>query len=178
MVGKGFTPAGQLAVGNSIVTRAGPPVVIVGLDRIHLASPVPVYNFTIQDDHTDFVGGANGGEWVHNNDCNVNPADIQYTQNCIGSQLTDGPLEGSSLDDTIAATQQNGSLPEGININVMNVNDNWVTVNNRSLYIAQASDLPSVTVNDVGPSLWNDVQGKLAESGLDVPTWTPPVIRP
>ena len=66
VIGKGFVLAGQLAVGNSIVTRAGPPVVVVRIDRIHDAKPVRVYNFTVQDDHTYFVGHANGGEWVHN----------------------------------------------------------------------------------------------------------------
>jgi hypothetical protein len=66
VIGKGFTPAGQLAVGNSIATRAGPPVVLVRIERIHTNKSVPVYNFTIQDDHTYFVGLANGGEWVHN----------------------------------------------------------------------------------------------------------------
>ncbi len=66
VVGKGFTHAGQLAVGNSIATRAGPPVVLVRIERIHTNKSVPVYNFTIQDDHTYFVGLAHGGEWVHN----------------------------------------------------------------------------------------------------------------
>ena len=64
--GKGFVTAGQLAVGNCIVTRAGPDVVIIKIEDVHLEKSVPVYNLTVSDDHTYFVGTASGGEWVHN----------------------------------------------------------------------------------------------------------------
>ena len=62
--GKGFVSAGQLAIGTSIVTRAGPVTQVTGIT----SSPatVPVYNFTVADDHTYFVGTQDGGEWVHN----------------------------------------------------------------------------------------------------------------
>jgi len=53
--GIGFVPAGQLAVGNNIVTRAGPNVVIVKIEDVHLEKSVPVYNLTVSDDHTYFV---------------------------------------------------------------------------------------------------------------------------
>ena len=66
VAGTGFVLAGNLAVGNAIVTRTGPPVYLVQIDRVHSGNPVAVYNLTVQDDHTYFVGTANGGEWVHN----------------------------------------------------------------------------------------------------------------
>jgi RHS repeat-associated protein len=62
--GKGFTLAGRLAVGNAIVTRAGPPV---GIADIETHSPrANVYNFEVADYHTYFVGRTQRGIWVHN----------------------------------------------------------------------------------------------------------------
>ena len=64
--GKGFTPAGRLAVGNAIVTRAGPPVKVMAIEQEALAT---VYNLTVDGDHTYFVGDVDGGVWVHNVSC-------------------------------------------------------------------------------------------------------------
>jgi hypothetical protein len=64
VVGEGFVPAGQLGIGTSIVTRAGPSVQVTKVER-HDASAT-VYNFTVEGTHTYFVGTANGGLWVHN----------------------------------------------------------------------------------------------------------------
>jgi len=60
--GDGFTPAGLLAIGNSIVTRAGPSLEITGIEK--KSTPATVYNFSVEDFHTYFVG--NTGLWVHN----------------------------------------------------------------------------------------------------------------
>ncbi len=61
--GKGFVLAGHLAVGNAIVTRAGPAVRIVGVEQ---RTEATVYNFEVEGTHTYFVGTTNGGLWVHN----------------------------------------------------------------------------------------------------------------
>ena len=59
---KGFTPAGELGIGTSIVTRAGPSV---KLEQVEVNSqPATVYNFEVEDFHSYFVG--NSGLWVHN----------------------------------------------------------------------------------------------------------------
>jgi hypothetical protein len=50
---KGFVPAGQLAIGNAIITRAGPDVEVVGIEW--KGQPNRVYNFTVQDEHT-YIG--------------------------------------------------------------------------------------------------------------------------
>ena len=60
--GKGFVPAGQLAVGTSIVTRAGPNVILERVER--RSKEITVYNFEVQDFHTYFVG--EDALWVHN----------------------------------------------------------------------------------------------------------------
>ena len=69
MDGKGFVPAGGLAIGNSIVTRAGPHLVVKSVQWNRRAEGYDVYNFVVEEDHTYFVGNSNGGAWVHNTDC-------------------------------------------------------------------------------------------------------------
>jgi hypothetical protein len=63
--GTGWTPAGRLAIGNAIVTRAGPSVKIVRIETKE--TPATVYNFEVADTHSYFVGCIKGsGVWVHN----------------------------------------------------------------------------------------------------------------
>ena len=70
MRGKGFVPAGGLAVGNAIVTRAGPALVVQAVKWNRRAEAYKVYNFVVEDDHSYFVGRSGGGAWVHNpGDC-------------------------------------------------------------------------------------------------------------
>ncbi len=63
----GFVPAGRLAVGNAIVTRAGPPAVVVAIE--HRRRPLEVHNLRVEGAHTYFVGLSGGGVWVHNQAC-------------------------------------------------------------------------------------------------------------
>ena len=67
--GKGFVPAGALAIGNSIVTRAGPALVVKSVEWKRQADGYEVYNFVVDDLHTYFVGNTSGGAWVHNPIC-------------------------------------------------------------------------------------------------------------
>ena len=70
--GKGWVEAGDLGVGTSIVTRAGPPVVVksVSWRRDETGSrPFTVYNLTVEGDHTYFAGTLDGGAWAHNLNC-------------------------------------------------------------------------------------------------------------
>ena len=67
--GKGFVPARRLAVGNAIVTRAGPGLVVQSVTSHRRAKRYTVHNFVVEDDHTYFVGRTNGGTWVHNIEC-------------------------------------------------------------------------------------------------------------
>ena len=66
MVGRGAISLSKLGIGTQIVTRAGPPLVIVTLVHHRYPHGVTVYNFEVEGDHTYFVGTANGGAWVHN----------------------------------------------------------------------------------------------------------------
>ncbi len=69
MAGEGFVPAGRLAVGNAVVTRAGPPAVVVAIE--HRRLPLVVHNLRVEGAHTYFVGLSGGGVWVHNQACPV-----------------------------------------------------------------------------------------------------------
>ena len=64
--GKGFVPAGGLAVGNAIVTRAGPALVVQSIKWNRRPEGYQVYNFVVEDDHSYFVGRSGGGAWAHN----------------------------------------------------------------------------------------------------------------
>jgi|GEM_PF-1300477 len=64
--GRGFVPAGGLAVGNAIVTRAGPCLVVKSIQWKRRSEGYTVYNLVVAQDHTYFVGNAHGGAWVHN----------------------------------------------------------------------------------------------------------------
>jgi len=80
--GQGWVEAGSLGIGTSLVSRAGPALQVTDLTweknkAEELAAGTgssfggyTVYNLTVEDDHTFFVGSAGGGTWVHNV-CNV-----------------------------------------------------------------------------------------------------------
>ena len=61
VVGLGFVKAGELGIGSSIVTRAGPSV---SLTSVKAGAAQTVYNFEVAEFHTYFVG--QGEVWVHN----------------------------------------------------------------------------------------------------------------
>lgn len=87
--GKGFVKAEDLGIGTSIVTRAGPALTLSATmwsaapysgNGLTLGSKPQseeqgcrVYNFTVEDDHTYFVGTTGGGVWVHNTSRIVTP---------------------------------------------------------------------------------------------------------
>jgi hypothetical protein len=58
---KGFVPAGGLAVGNAVVARAGPDLVVKKVHWHRRPEAYAVYNFLVEDSHSYFVGNACGG---------------------------------------------------------------------------------------------------------------------
>ena len=63
--GRGFVKAKEVGIGSSIVTRAGPSAKVVAVEAD--VRQATVYNFTVDEFHTYFVGDA--ALWVHNVDC-------------------------------------------------------------------------------------------------------------
>ncbi|MDX1932456.1 MAG: polymorphic toxin-type HINT domain-containing protein [Capsulimonadales bacterium] len=70
--GLGWVPAGRLAIGNAIVTRAGPKATeqTSAVAKVEtLVGRIRVYNLNVADNHTFFVQDAHGNglpKWVHN----------------------------------------------------------------------------------------------------------------
>jgi hypothetical protein len=60
--GKGFIKAGELGIGTSTVTRAGPNLTVTKVARDVCSATVD--NLTVDEFHTYFVGSS--GAWVHN----------------------------------------------------------------------------------------------------------------
>lgn len=69
--GKGFVPASQIGIGTQIVARAGPALVVASISTHSRPEGYLVYNLEVADNHSFFVGSANGGVCVHNtgNEC-------------------------------------------------------------------------------------------------------------
>ena len=86
VVGRGFVKAGELGIGTSIVTRAGPSVAL----RVATAGKAQtVYNFEVADYHTYFVGQS--ALWVHNQ--------------CGIARLAPGSLSPQEEADLVSAIQ-------------------------------------------------------------------------
>lgn len=60
---------GKLEIGAKMLTRTGSRLVVISVKSVAHLEGVTVYNFTVDDNHTYFVGSASGGVWVHNSNC-------------------------------------------------------------------------------------------------------------
>ena len=79
--GRGFVKAKQIGIGSCIVTRAGPSAKVVAVEAdVRRAT---VYNFTVDEFHTYFVGDA--ALWVHNVDCSEFVRNLEVRRP-VGSQ--------------------------------------------------------------------------------------------
>ncbi len=94
--GRGFVPAGEMGIGTSIVTRAGPPVQLTNVELKD--RPVAVYNFEVEDFHTYFVG--HDALWVHNA-CKIEP----YIESDFSAQ------EEGAIAETLIAIANDPELP-------------------------------------------------------------------
>jgi hypothetical protein len=57
----GLSAASSLCIGNAVVTRAGPDLVVKSISAEAHREGVAVHNFTVDADHAYFVGTAFGG---------------------------------------------------------------------------------------------------------------------
>ena len=92
--GSGFAKAKEVGIGSSIVTRAGPGAKVVAVQAD--VRQTTVYNFTVDEFHTYFVG--QDALWAHNQNCSefvknlntrppasgANPAARQYQIDQVG----------------------------------------------------------------------------------------------
>ena len=104
---RGFVPAGLVALGNSIVTRAGPSLEVTAIEK-H-SSARKVYNFEVADFHTYFVGQS--ALWVHN---------AQYSNEHYGKIISESDevwtkhKKKDYIPNNITTREQLKQLVEGI----------------------------------------------------------------
>ena len=118
---QGFTPAGEMGIGTSIVTRAGPSATLASSKVRNRTATV--YNFEVENTHTYFVGQSD--LWVHNF-CGIEGLKWGWTskktwghtflrhgkkqsQSLIDRARTKGP-QGRWLDDKAAAEYLEGEV--------------------------------------------------------------------
>ena len=65
--GRGFIDAGNLLVGDKLISVNGEDLVIEKFFIEETEEPVDVYNFQVEDYHTYFLG--ENKVWVHNKNC-------------------------------------------------------------------------------------------------------------
>ena len=112
------------------MTRAGPVLIVQSITPQSHPEGVPVYNFEVEDDHTYFVGTANGGTWVHNDCKTIDPTKVRFSQSSIKSTFAnDGGL------DELAQGLKNGTIdPASISpIRLLERDGQMFTLDNRRL---------------------------------------------
>ena len=75
----GFVSTYHLKQGDTLRLADGSNVSVESVEIRHLDAPVLVYNFTVEDNHTYFVGDS--GVWVHNAKCKETTRVRHYTNN-------------------------------------------------------------------------------------------------
>ena len=115
--GQGWVEAGSVGIGTSIVSRAGPALQVTALtwqrnkaEELAAGTGSPfggytVYNLTVEDDHTFFVGNTGGGTWVHNNTCA-----LTYKTGWTQDQVAAADAKVAALNEAATA---NGGLTVG-----------------------------------------------------------------
>ena len=88
---RGFIEAGNLLVGDKLISVNGEDLVIVKFFIEETAESVSVYNFQVEDYHTYFVGDC--AVWVHNKNCKPR------------SPKSDVVEKGENLDGSITYTK-------------------------------------------------------------------------
>ena len=108
IVDRGFVKAGELGVGTSIVTRAGPTVQLVSATS---GAAQKVYNFEVEDYHTYFVG--QGEVWVHNA-CLVIGSNLgEVMQGCPFKPGAQGTVSEKIVNDYVQLLKSNPDLVWG-----------------------------------------------------------------
>ena len=100
--GSGFAKAKEVGIGSSIVTRAGPSAKVVAVEAD--VRQATVYNFTVDDFHTYFVG--EDSLWVHN----TGPKDCQDAVTLVEDSNKRFPLTHASQEKIFAEFKPQGEV--------------------------------------------------------------------
>ena len=106
----------------------------------------------------------------------MDPWDIAFSQNSISNVIADGPRAGELVEDLIEEAADLGRLPDGLTLNVMELNGgrDIVALNNRTLYIAQEAGL-----TNIHPNFQDNINklNKLLDGGMPLPLGEQPEVK-
>ena len=123
----GWVEAGKLGIGTSIVPRAGPSLIIAKIEYRATNEVIGVYNFTVDGDHTYFVGSDDfGGVLCHNARRCADPDQnwVDHYAGLVHSNLDwewgsemEGVL-GRTFSDTMKSKIRNAAKDQGLIPNI------------------------------------------------------------
>ena len=99
--GRGFINAGNLLVGDKLISVNGDDLIIEDYYIEFTEEPVSVYNFQVEDFHTYFVGDC--AVWVHNKNCKPRSPKsdvLDKVENSDGSITYTKNVNGKNVDVT------------------------------------------------------------------------------
>ena len=111
---KGWVAAGDLVVGDTLVTVDGDEVEITDVQLEKLAEPILVYNLEVEDFHTYFVGEY--GVLVHNSYKSDHASKRQSEGRNVGSAIND--LQRSSPSDIFIQVDDGRYVVRGGNVRI------------------------------------------------------------
>ncbi|XXX76642.1 DUF6531 domain-containing protein [Sorangium sp. So ce134] len=124
----------------------------------------------VSQDPIGSVGGLNPYSYTINPTTRIDPLglmdpwDILFSQRTISDVFQHGPWAGRPIAEAIEEARDLRRLPPGLELRVMQLNGEWVTLSNRTLYVAQEAGLLQVHPTDVGPRGMNQMN-KLLDGG-------------
>jgi hypothetical protein len=95
-----------------------------------------------------------------------------HSQSSYSPMFAEGSWAGRNLAEAAAEAREIGRLPNGLTLNVIEINNRWVALNNRTLAVVRMANLPEVSIKGVGPSGLNKLQQLLRGSDLVSPVET------
>lgn len=108
----------------------------------------------------------------------MDPFNILYSQDSIDAKFQSDesvPFEwrGRPISEAVEEAKILGKLPQGLQIRAVRLGDgSWVTLNNRTLYVAQQAELANVHPIDAGDKGTNKLNQLLRNAGLTMPVET------
>jgi hypothetical protein len=113
--GRGFVAAGELGVGTSIVTRAGPARQVKEVEwRFEHKK---VYNFEVEGFHSYFVGRGEGAVWVHNGFCAFTVGSYgELVKGAVGMEMQAHKLPQAHLAEQLPGVFPGYTRTEGLAI--------------------------------------------------------------
>jgi Pretoxin HINT domain len=130
------------------------------------------FNLSVEKEHTFFVLVGQQPVLVHNTD----PWDMLYSHPLSENPtLAHGPYAGKTVNEVAAIVRELGYLPEGLEMHAVRqaTDGRWITLNNRTLLIAQRANIPSVHPIDDGAEGFNKLQANYTRSGEGGPLENP-----